>query len=227
MKLLHNFLGLLASFCLILVLLISSVELVIYGFPNYFEKEYTKYKVAEQISISMPDLLQVTDEMMDYLKGKRVDLHITTTINGEQREFFNEREIAHMEDVQALFLKGMALRNICLVIIILGIGTLFFLKADVKRILPKMIQYGTGLFFLAVILLGFLISLNFTRAFTIFHELLFTNDLWYLDPATDLLINIVPEPFFIDTALYIGIAFLISITFLFVGSACCIRKNKL
>ena len=50
-------------------------------------------------------------------------------------------------------------------------------------------------------------SSNFTAAFNRFHEIFFDNDLWILDPATDLLINIVPEGFFVDTALRIGLLF--------------------
>lgn len=38
---------------------------------------------------------------------------------------------------------------------------------------------------------------GFHRRFWIFHELIFTNDLWLLDPKTSVLINIVPEPYFI------------------------------
>ena len=44
--------------------------------------------------MTMDDLLDVTDQMMAYLKGKRADLHVSTHMGGETREFFNEREIA-------------------------------------------------------------------------------------------------------------------------------------
>lgn len=54
--------------------------------------------------MTMEDLLEVTDEMMDYLRGDREDLHVMTVMDGQEREFFNAREIAHMEDVQGLFL---------------------------------------------------------------------------------------------------------------------------
>ena len=40
-----------------------------------------------------------------------------------------------------------------------------------------------------------------------FHHIFFTNDLWILDPATDMLINIVPEGFFMDTAARIALLF--------------------
>ena len=51
-----------------------------------------------------------------------------------------------------------------------------------------------------------------------FHQIFFDNDLWILDPATDLLINIVPEPFFMDTALYIVLLFGASMLLLFAVS---------
>ena len=111
MKHLHRFAGIAAAFCIMIILFITSVEAVVYWTPGYFEKEYTKYNVLESLpAMTMDDLLEVTDQMMDYLKGDREDLHVTTTMGGQQREFFNEREIAHMEDVQVLFL---SLIHIC------------------------------------------------------------------------------------------------------------------
>ena len=76
----------------------------------------------------MENLLYVTDEMMDYLRGDRDDLHVFTTIGGEEREFFNEREIAHMEDVRNLFLGSMALRTVCLLTAAACLIALFFLE---------------------------------------------------------------------------------------------------
>ncbi len=77
------------------------MEAVVYWTPGYFEKEYEKYQVLDHLpAMTMEDLLEVTDEMMDYLRGDREELHITTTLDGQEREFFNERETAHMEDVQ-------------------------------------------------------------------------------------------------------------------------------
>ena len=103
MKHLHNLAGFLSALCLMAILLITSVEAVAYWTPGYYEKEYTKYQVLENLpEMTMDDLLIVTDEMMDYLRGDREDLHVFTTMGGEYREFFNEREIAHMEDVKDL-----------------------------------------------------------------------------------------------------------------------------
>lgn len=216
MKYLHRTAGIITAFCLMIILFITSVEAVVYWTPGYFEKEYAKYNVLDSLpSMTMDDLIHVTDEMMDYLRGDREDLHVMTTMGGEQREFFNEREIAHMEDVQVLFLKALAIRRTCLV---LAAALLIFMaatKAGMKRVLPSSLCIGTGLFFALVSALALIISTDFSKYFVMFHHIFFTNDLWILDPATDMLINIVPEGFFMDTAARIALLFGSSSLFLF------------
>ena len=208
MKPIHWLAGIFTAFCLMVILLITSVEAVVYWTPGYFEREYTKYNVLDSLpSMTMEDLLEVTDEMMDYLKGEREDLHVVTVMDGQEREFFNEREIAHMEDVQVLFLRAMSLRRACIFICVLCLGFLFLTKAPVRRVLPPSICAGTGLFFGITAILALIISGDFTKYFVIFHHIFFDNDLWILDPATDMLINIVPEGFFMDTAARIALLF--------------------
>lgn len=215
MKLLHNFIGILCAFALMITLLITSVEAVTYWTPGYYEKEYAKYNVTEDVRMEMDDLLDVTHEMMAFLRGSRDDLHIPTIVDGQPREFFNAREIAHMEDVRGLFLAAIAIRRACLIAIIAGIALLLALKADIKQVLPKTLCAGTLLFFAVLAALALLISTDFTKYFIIFHKIFFNNDLWMLDPSTDLLINIVPEPFFVDTAARIGITYGISVVVVF------------
>lgn len=221
--------GIFCAQALILVWLITSVELVAYGIPGYYEKEYTKYHVLDDagIDMTMEDLLQVTDEMMAYLRGNREDLHVTTVIGGESREFFNEREIAHMEDVRALFLKGLLVRRIMAV---LAVSLILFMalrkKKDTIYILARSFQAVSAVLAAIALALGVLISTDFTKYFTIFHQIFFDNDLWILDPATDLLINIVPEPFFVDTALYIGLIFAVALLGVLTASTVYCKRRK-
>ena len=48
MKWLHKILAILPSISLIVILLISSFEIGAYGDWNFYEKEYEKYKVADE-----------------------------------------------------------------------------------------------------------------------------------------------------------------------------------
>lgn len=227
MKQIPKLLGILCAFCLMITFLITSIEAVAYWTPGYYEQEYTKYQVTEAVQMEMDDLLKVTDEMMAYLRGDRPDLHVPTIVNGQPREFFNAREIAHMEDVRGLFLGGLALRRICLAIAAACILILAFrYRPQIRRLLPRALCAGTLLFFLLTAVLAAIISTNFTKYFVIFHKIFFNNDLWILDPSTDLLINIVPEPFFVDTAARIGLTFAAMTTALFLVCFLLIKWEK-
>lgn len=220
------FLGLGCAFCLMIVFLITSVEAVAYWTPHYYEQEYTRYEVAKDVHMDLDDLLDVTDQMMAYLRGKRDNLNIDTIVAGSPREFFNAREKAHMADVRNLFLGGLALRRLCLALTAAAVALMYFFKVPIRRVLPRMLCIGTVLFLGLTALLAGIISTDFTKYFIIFHKIFFTNDLWLLDPRTDLLINIVPEPFFMDTAARIGITFCLMVGALFLLCLGCILVQK-
>ena len=126
-------LGLICAFSLMIMFLITSVEAVAYWTPHYYENEYTRYQVADDVHMEMDDLLYVTDEMMAYLRGSRDDLNIDTVVDGTPREFFNAREKAHMADVRNLFLGGLALRRLCLFLAAASVALLALLKAEKGR----------------------------------------------------------------------------------------------
>ncbi len=219
--------GILSAFCLMFTLLITSVEAVCYWTPGYFEKEYTRYQVLDRLpSMTMEDLLTVTDEMMDYLKGDRPDLHVRTTMGGEEREFFTEREIAHMEDVQGLFLTAILLRRACLGFILLTVAGILLTKGDLRQVLPKTIFWGSLLFFGIAAVLGMIVSTDFSKYFIVFHHIFFDNDLWILDSSVDMLINIVPEGFFSDTAARILILYGLSALVVLLVSFILMRRKK-
>lgn len=226
--------GILCAFCLMLVFLITAVEAVAYWTPGYYEEEYTKYQVLEDLpEMTMEDLLTVTDEMMAFLRGKREHLHVFTTMGGEYREFFTAREIAHMEDVRGLFLGGLLLRRIGLLVTAASAVFLFFWQrksADRRRLLARAVPaglcMGTGVFFALSLAIVGIISTDFTKYFIVFHHIFFDNDLWLLDPAEDMLINIVPEPFFMDTALRIAVVFAVLVILFFGISLFLWRKNR-
>lgn len=209
-----------------IVLFITSIEAVTYWTPGYYQNEYEKYGVLEDVHMEMDDLLDVTKEMMAFLRGKREDLHVPTIVDGQPREFFNEREIAHMEDVRGLFLAAIAIRRGCLIFMAAVLILLVALKVDLKRLLPRTVCAGTVMFFAVLAVLAGIISTDFSKYFIVFHKIFFRNDLWMLDPRTDLLINIVPEPFFMDTAWRIAITYAQCVLLVFLICIGTIRWQK-
>ena len=230
MNVLKHFLGIIFSISLITICMFSSIDLLVYGnMPGFFVGEVKKYGVLEDIRVSEEDMNIVTVQMFDYLKGRRESMaDITATIDGEPGvPFFNAKECSHMADCQGLFLAGMKIREIC-IYVCLGILLLMLIAwkgSGLLTLAKDMI--GTTVAFLAILgLTAILLYQNFYKYFVIFHETFFDNDNWLLDPATDRLICIMPEGFFVDCVKYLGIIFGAMIVILLVVSVIIININK-
>lgn len=208
MKILKWFLGGIFAASMILIILTSAIEIALYSDFSFYEKEYKKFGVKDAVDMEMEDIMDVTRGMMGYLKDQREELQIETTVGGHKVNFFNEREISHMEDVKNLFMGGLFIRKICIIAALICAALLLLTaKSKCLMMLARSLQAGVGIFFLAGVILAVVISTNFSQAFIIFHKIFFNNDLWLLDPDTDRLINILPEGFFVDTAVRIGTVF--------------------
>ena len=207
MKIVHRIAGIIVGLAFIIVLLITSFEIGIYSNFDWYEKEYEKYNVLTDLEMEMEDVVDVTREMMSYLRGDRENLEVDTVVDGEEREFFNDREKAHMVDVQRLFLGGLDLQLAASVIAITALLILAFSKAEWKEMLPQSFLIGLGSFIVLAGALAAMIAKDFNKYFILFHEIFFDNDLWILDPDTDLMIRMLPEGFFFDMVIRIGSIF--------------------
>ena len=208
MKKVQWFLGIVFSLALILVLLINSFQFAAYGDFGFYEKEYKKYDVVSDLDMELKDVMYVTYEMMDYLIGDRENLDVYTVVEGKEQDFFNEQDKLHMADVKNLFLGGLMVRRVSAAVMLLCLFVLWVTKANWKKILA-----------------GALI-VDFNTAFTVFHEIFFTNDLWLFDPAEDYMIRMLPEVFFYDMALRIGGIFIISMLIFLAVSVFLARQAK-
>jgi len=187
------------------VLLLTDVQLVAYD-RAYYKSEYLKYDIPGIIGMSMDNLMKSTEELLLYLENKRNDLDFKGSFVSGEKEFFSLRDKQHMVDVKGLFVKGLYIRNISFVYAII---VLFFIfrKKPVKKQLRTFARCGIAIAaagIVPVLLIVVLMSIDFYKYFTVFHEIFFTNDLWLLDPAVDRLVNIFPQAFFTDMAFSIA-----------------------
>lgn len=72
-----------------------------------------------------------------------------------------------------------------------------------KKQKPVFLKLTSVLSLILPILAGLLIALNWNRAFVLFHKLFFNNDYWIFDAATDPIIRILPDGYFMHCALMI------------------------
>ncbi len=198
-----------AMFCLVAALLLAAFWTAVYGDPNgrFYEREYKKYGVTKSLRMDLDDVMDVTEYMMDYLIGKEETLSFETVVDGTYQDFFNGQDRLHMADVRNLFLGGLRLMRILLVVFLAIVLVLRLKKKAEVPVFCKAYGIAMGISILAAVFLGVAFSVDFTKCFTIFHHLFFTNDLWLFDPAEDYMIRMLPEGFFFDMVVRIAVVF--------------------
>ena len=129
-----------------------------------------------------------------------------------------------MADCKALFVLD---RTVLLITAVLILLLLLILKLRHDRIAGAQgILWGACFALLAVTVLAVWAVADFDGLFVLFHHLSFSNDLWLLNPATDMLIRLMPQDFFVHYVTLIVVTWLLFLALLIVGSALCAGKPK-
>lgn len=207
MKKLHWCTGIILGFSVIAALLITSFEIAMYADFDVYRQEYEKYDVLSDLDMTMDDVMYVTHEMMDYLRGEGDTLSVMTTVEGQEQDFFNEQDRFHMAEVRDLFIGGLNIRLGACAAVVLCIVFLLISRADIKKIIPRSYWIALGITGIAVALIGIAAVVDFNAVFVQFHHIFFDNDLWIFDPAEDYMIRMLPEGLFYDMVMRIGAIF--------------------
>ncbi|HIV53317.1 MAG TPA: TIGR01906 family membrane protein [Candidatus Mediterraneibacter norwichensis] len=218
--------GILLSFSVMAILLISSFEIAMYADFSVYQREYEKYDVLDDLDMKMEDVMYVTEEMMAYLRGDRDTLSVITTVEGQEQDFFNEQDRFHMGEVRDLFIGGLNIRTGAVVTALICLVFLIASKACLKKILARSYQIALGITGAAVIFIGAAALIDFNAVFVQFHHIFFDNDLWLFDPAEDYMIRMLPEGLFADMVLRIGLLFVGSLLILLIISILAGRFKK-
>ena len=218
MKKIHWFAGIILGFSIIVALLITSFEIAMYSDFDVYRQEYEKYDVLSDLDMTMDDVMYVTHEMMDYLRGEGDTLSVMTTVEGKEQDFFNEQDRFHMGEVRDLFIGGLNIRLGACAAAVLCVLFLLFTRADIKKIIPRSYRIALGVTGAAVLLIGIAAVVDFNAVFVQFHHIFFDNDLWIFDPAEDYMIRMLPEGLFYDMVMRIGAFFVAGLAVLLVLS---------
>lgn len=210
--------GIVLSFSIIAILLITSFEIAMYSDFSVYEKEYEKYDVLSDLDMTMEDVMHVTREMMVYLRGDRDTLSVVTTVEGTEQDFFNEQDRFHMGEVRDLFIGGLNIRTGAAAVALICLVFLVVSKARLRKILARSYQIALGITGAAVLFIGIAAVVDFNAVFVQFHHIFFDNDLWLFDPAEDYMIRMLPEGLFADMVLRIGILFVAGLVVLLIAS---------
>ncbi len=194
-------------FCLILCAFLSCIDYWCFS-DSFYQNEYLKLDTANDIGMSISDLNKTTDVLLGYLQDKYQTLDTDANVNGMDREVFNDREKAHMVDVKNLYQNVLVVRNVAFVVYLLTFVYVCF--TDNKKYIFSSYKKSLAIFGFIIGFILLFCLIDFDGFWTNFHHIFFpNNDLWLLDPRTDILIMMVPEQFFFDLCISIIVSIIV------------------
>ena len=161
---------------------------------GFYQEEFAKLDTPAKTGLSEEELDCAARSLLNYINGSSDDL-------GEAESILREVEILHMADVRELYSTAYAL-GVCSFII----GIILIVIEGIRNgrtILARGVMASSAFYVILIASIGVFAAVNFNAFWTAFHRLVFTNEMWLLEP-TDMLVRIVEGRFFDDLVMRIA-----------------------
>jgi integral membrane protein (TIGR01906 family) len=191
-------LQILFSLSLTLFIIFAAVKVTLMFKPlYYFDIQYLNIEGLS--GFSKQEIIENYNYVINYL------------LSLKQQEFnlpsipYSKYGQIHFKDVKRIF------TFIDILLVVTGLASITGLVLNLKNKKFDFLKRTSSMLILlpTVLLAAFMVS--FDKAFVIFHKIFFRNDYWQFDPEIDPIINILPQEFFLHSALLIVILIVASI----------------
>lgn len=196
------------SVCLIVLLLLTAAFGTLLAFTGQnagYAQLFEQYADTAASGVASDQYPTLADGLSAYLQGRVSSPQVNILACGDVRPAYSEKELVHLGDVRTL-LNAFAQ---CRLMVLPAASLILLLALCVHRsrrlshvsawrhAFGRCVLGGLGLALLLPAAVVVWAVCDFNAAFTLAHRLVFQNDLWLLNPATDLLIQLMPLPLFI------------------------------
>lgn len=209
------------SISLVLFAISFSINLPIYFRPFYYAlikplNIVNDLNTSTGGSYTTKDVIEAYNEVLNYC--------CFFTKFGTGKLAWSEDGMSHFRDCRGLFL----LDTIIMFVSTFLIGGVHILKRNNIVTPYKHSHLISGISSVALpAIIGVLASINFEKAFEIFHHIFFPGkENWLFDERTDQVILIMPMNFFMACAIFIGVGLIGISTYYIVKGILIIKKNK-
>ena len=171
--------------------IISAAVVVTLNFRPLYYLDVDLLHIAETSGLPRAEILENYKTLIDY-----------NSIFGTKELVFptlamSETGCIHFEEVKNVFAFFEITLIVSGVLVLAGVIYRHFKKNPGYLLLSGILTVALPL------VLGILIALNWQTVFILFHKIVFRNDYWIFDAATDPVITILPDAFFMHCALLI------------------------
>jgi integral membrane protein (TIGR01906 family) len=187
------------------VALLSTNIRLLANAPLVYDYAFDRYNAEDSTGLSRADLDSTAGALRQYFNNDEKTFFHTVTEGGLPEPVFNARETRHMEDVKRLFVWVNRVQELSVILVLAYVISFFVWSRDGNvRELAQQSLVGLGIGAVGVGGIAIFAAFGFDSAFTRFHQVLFSNNFWQLDPSTDHLIQMFPEPFWRDVTIFLG-----------------------
>jgi integral membrane protein (TIGR01906 family) len=163
------------------------------------------FDAEDETGVTESELRRASRELVSYFNSDDPAINIQVGAGGQTEPLFSPREIRHLQDVKSIMDAVFLAQEAALAYVLIYVVSVFVWSAEApmralasQALTACLITVG----FLAIA--GALAISGFDSTWEGFHQVLFTNDLWELDPDRDRLIQMFPEEFWFRVVMFIG-----------------------
>ncbi len=187
------------------VLLITSNVRFLAGEARFYDRGFREHDSAERTGLPLSELDRAGRDIIAYFVDDRQRLNILVNDEGDEVALFSAKETQHMEDVKGLMRGVFRLNEISIAYVLVYVtGVFLWAGAGGLRRLALLSLGGIAVGVGVTAIVGVFAVTGFDAMWTRFHEIAFNNDLWQLNPDTDRLIQMFPEPFWEEATYIVG-----------------------
>ena len=186
-----------------------------------------EYDAVAKTGIERDELIRASAEIRAYFNNDQETLSISVREDGREVSLFNVRETAHMEDVKERFQAVSKAQEFSVIYVLGYIAVVGLWAREVSlRGLAMQVAAGAGVCVAAIGAIGAFGAAGFDSAWRDFHELMFSNDFWQLNPAQDHLIQIFPPAFWESIVFFVGTLIIAEAVLLVLGALIYIGASR-
>lgn len=188
--------------------------------PRVYRYAIDEFDAVETTGISREELLRAGAEIRAYFNNDQETLLIEVQEDGREVSLFNPRETLHMQDVKDRFqLANRAQEFSVLYALSYVVMVVLWAREITPRELAVRVAAGCLICLAGLGAIGAVGMAGFETAWEDFHRLIFSNDFWLLNPATDHLIQMFPPDFWESIVFFVGMMVVAEAALLLLGSA--------
>ena len=168
---------------------------------NLMKQGFLGYSQTAHLNVPASRYGDYAKAIAQYLDGKTAAVQVKNPDSDEMENAFSKKENAHLSDVRGIVNVLKIIRWVGGGMVIGLLALLYFKhKAQPAQFLQDAVR-GFALSALFLLLIATVLAVwggvNFDGLFVTLHKVLFTNNLWLMNPNTDLLMAFMPLNFFI------------------------------